>query len=110
MNAWRVIDELEEHEVECKNTTDGQIIWRVVREVNEDKFHTIQEREDILFCSKYCPVHHSIIEFSEDDFANSFWVIRPGNLEDDVKRLQKIIVDENKNKKEKHFRPIRQVL
>ena len=70
MNAWRVIDELEGHKVECKNSTDGRIVWKVVREVNEDKFRTIREREDKLFRTKYCPVHHSILEFSVEDFAN----------------------------------------
>ena len=86
-NAWLVIDELEGHGFECKNSTDGQIVWKVVRDVNEDKFCTIRETEDKLFCTKYCPVHHSILEFSEEDFANSFWALWPDNLEDVIKKL-----------------------
>ena len=78
-----------------------------MREVNEYKFCTVREREDKLFCTKYCPVHHSI--FSEEDFANSIWALWSGSLEDDVKKLQKIILDENENRKEKYLRPIRQV-
>ena len=26
MSAWRIIDELGGHEVECKNSTDGRIV------------------------------------------------------------------------------------
>ena len=33
-----------------------------------------------------------------------------GNLEDDVKKLQKIIVDENKNRKEMYLRQIEKVI
>ena len=80
-----------------------------MREVNEDKFCTIRDREDKLFCTKYCPFHHYILEFSEEDFVYSFRALWPGNFEDDVKELQKITLDENKNRKEKHLRPIRHV-
>ena len=79
-----------------------------MREVNENKFRTIRDREDKLFRTKYCPVHHSILEFSKKDFTNSFWALWPYNLEDDIMKLQKITVDENKNRK-KYFRLIRQV-
>ena len=61
-----------------------------MREVNEDKFCTIRERDYKLFRTKYCPVHHSILEFSEEDFANAFWALWLGNLEDDVKKLHRI--------------------
>ena len=78
-----------------------------MRELNEDKFCTVREREDKLFRTKYYSLHPSILEFIEEDFANSFWALWPGNLEDDIKKLPKIIVEEKKNRKEKHLRPIR---
>ena len=45
MNAWRKINELEGHEVECKNVADGKIVWKVVREVEDDKFISIREKK-----------------------------------------------------------------
>ena len=48
-------------------------------------------------------------EFSEEDFAKSFWALWPGNLEDDVSKLQNVINNENTKRKEKHLRPIQQV-
>ena len=38
MNAWRTIHGLEGHEEECKNVADGKILWKVVREVDDDQF------------------------------------------------------------------------
>ena len=38
MDAWRSIHLLEGHEEECKNATDGKIVWKVVREVDEGEF------------------------------------------------------------------------
>ena len=58
-----------------------------MREVNEDKFRAIRERDDKSFRTKYYPIHHSILEFSEEDFANSFWALWPDNLEDVIKKL-----------------------
>ena len=84
MKVWRVIDELEGYDVEYKNPTDGRIVRKVVREVNEDKFRTIRKRKGKLFRTKYCPVHHSILEFSEEDFAKYCLALWPGDLEDDV--------------------------
>ena len=57
INLWRKINDLEVHEVECKNVTDGKIIWKVVREVEGDKFISIREKENSLFRTKYCPGH-----------------------------------------------------
>ena len=37
MNAWRKINELEGHEVECKNIADGKIVCKVVIEVEDDE-------------------------------------------------------------------------
>ena len=109
MDAWRVIHGLEGKEVECKNVADGKIIWKVVREVDEDKFKTIRETENKLFRTKYCPVQNLNSEFSEEDFAKSFWALWPGKLDEDVLTLQHIINCENKKRREKHLRPIRQV-
>ena len=75
MDAWRVIHGLEGKEVECKNVADGKILWKVVREVDEDKFKTIRETENKLFRTKYCPVQNLNSEFSEEDFAKSFWAL-----------------------------------
>ena len=57
MNAWRKINELEGHEVECKNVSDGRIIWRVIREVEDIEFVAIRAKENALFCTKYCHVY-----------------------------------------------------
>ena len=97
MDAWRSIHLLEGHEEECKNATDEKIVWKVVREVDEDEFRIIKGPENELFHTKYCPVQKS--EFNEEDFANSFWALWPGNIEDDVKKLQTIIDDKNKKGK-----------
>ena len=35
MNARRKINELESHEVECKNVADGKIVWKVDKEVQD---------------------------------------------------------------------------
>ena len=95
--------------MKLKNSINGQIVWKAVREVNEDMFCTIIDREYKLFCTKFCLVLYSILELSEEDFANSFWVAWPDNLEDDVKKLQRIILDENETRNEKHLRLITQV-
>ena len=109
MNAWRKTNEFEGHEVECKNVADGKIVWKVVREVEDDKFISIREKENSLFCTKYCPVHDTASEFSEKNFAQSFWALWPGNLDADTEKLQKVIEEENKIRRERHARPMRQV-
>ena len=46
MNELRKINELEGHEVECKNVADGNIVWKVVREVEDDQ----RKRKCIPLC------------------------------------------------------------
>ena len=75
MNAWRKINELEGHEAECKNTVDGKMLWKDVREVEDDKFISMRDKENSLFCIKYCPVHDTASEFSEKNCAQSFWAL-----------------------------------
>ena len=87
MDAWRIIHGLEGNKVECKNAADGKILWKVVKEVDQDQFRSIRESENKLFCTKYCPVRNLNSEFSEEDFAKSFWALCPGNLEDDTLKL-----------------------
>ena len=43
MKAWRKMNELKGHEVECKNVADGKIVWEVVREVKRDEFISIRD-------------------------------------------------------------------
>ena len=109
MSAWRKINELEGHEVERKNVVDEKIVWKVVREVEDDKFISIRDKEKSLFCTKYCPVHDTASEFSDNNFAQSFWALWPGHLDADVENLQKVIEDENKIRSERHARPMRHV-
>ena len=56
MNAWRIIHGLEGHEEECKNEADGKIAWKVLTEVDDNKFQSIRETENTLFRTKYCPI------------------------------------------------------
>ena len=44
--CWNYINELEVHEVECKNVADGKIIWKVVREVEDGEFISIRDKEN----------------------------------------------------------------
>ena len=80
MNAWRKINELEGHEVECKNVADGKIVWKVVREVEDDKFISIRD-----------PVHHTASEFCEKNFTWSFYALWPAHLDAKVEKLQNVI-------------------
>ena len=45
MNAWRKNNELEGHEVECKNIVDGKIVWKLVIEVEYDNFISIRDKK-----------------------------------------------------------------
>ena len=72
MNAWRIIHGLEGHEEECKNGADGEIVWKVVREVDANQFQLIRETENAFFRTNYCPDQNLNSEFSEDDFAKPF--------------------------------------
>ena len=47
---------------------------KVVKEVSEDEFCTIREKEDRIFWTKYCPVHNPDLPLSEENFAEAFWV------------------------------------
>ena len=109
MNAWRTINELEGHEVECRNNSDGKIVWKVVREIEDDQFRAIREKENALYRTKYIPVHSTEVEFGDESFSQSFWALWPGTLDEDVKMLEEIMEKENKHRKEKHLRPIRKV-
>ena len=57
MNVWRKINELEGHEVECKNVAYRKFVWKVAKEVEDDKFISMSDKENSLFCTKYCPVY-----------------------------------------------------
>ena len=109
INACRKINELEGHEVEFKNVADGKIVWKVLREVEDDEFISIKDKENSLFCTKYCPIHDIASEFSEKNFAQSFLALVPGHLDPDVENLQKVIENKNKIRTGRHARPTRQV-
>ena len=49
MNVWRKINELEGYEVECKNVADRKIVWKVVKEVEDDKFISIRIKEKMHY-------------------------------------------------------------
>ena len=82
MNIWRDIDEFEEHELEWKKYVDGKIVWKVVTEVEDDEFRLMRKKENILFCTKYCPVYDIDSELSENNFAQVFWLIWLGDFND----------------------------
>ena len=109
MNAQRKINKLEGHEVEFKNVAGEKIVWKVVREVEDDKLISIRDKENALFRTRYCSVHDTASEFSENSFAQSFWALWPGHLDEDVEKLQKVIKNKNKIGRERHARPMRHV-
>ena len=43
------MNELEGHEGECKNVADEKIVWKVVREVEDDKFIFIYKTKKIRY-------------------------------------------------------------
>ena len=106
MNAWRKINELKGHEFECKTVVDGKNVGKVVIEVEDYEFISIRDKENSLFRTKYCPVHDTASEFSEKNFAQSFWALWPGHLDADVEKSQKVIENKNKIRRETHVRPM----
>ena len=77
--------------------------------MEDDEFISIKDKENSLFRTKYFQVHDKASEFSEKNFAQSFWALWSGHLDADVEKLQKVIENENKIRRERHARPMRQV-
>ena len=69
------MNELEWHEVECKNIADSKFVCMVVREVEDDEFIGTKDKENTVFCTKYYFVHDTTSEFSENYYAQTFWAL-----------------------------------
>ena len=112
--AWSAIRALEGREVMTTSSKFGDLIWTVVpsTSLNEDKFAEIRQNELRSMKEKVIPIRtddDSNKFTSESDFNAAFWSLWPVTIDEDVLKLNEIIVRDNRKRKENYQRPIRLV-
>ena len=126
-DAWKKITELEGKEIECNNAKDGKVVWKVIKECDEDAFRYIRERE-IKMCvdKKFDPLipqereptdttgsesdtASTVSDKKTDDYQDVFWKLWPQGMEDDLEKLNMKITAENVKNKQSYKRVIRVV-
>ena len=126
-NAWKKITELEGKEIECNNAKDGKVVWKVIKECDEDAFRYIREREIKMIVDKsFDPLipqerestditgsetntASTVSKKKPDDYNDVFWLLWAQHMENDREKLNTKIAEENVKNKLTYKRVIRLV-
>ena len=110
--SWAKIKALEGEEVIKTHGTDGAIRWIVVpsESIEDDVFREVRKRElEFINTKKIMPIKNEEVFEGKENRTEAFWKLWPGDLDEDVATLNKIIEEDNKKRKEKYQRVIRRV-
>ena len=88
------------HEVTCKNTADGKVVWKHVESVTDDLFTERIEKEK-EWLKNNLPMKTKIQ--SPKELFDSLW---PLDMDDELKSFIKVVVDTNVEKKRNNQRLI----
>ena len=126
-DTWKKIKELEGKEIECNNAKDGKVVWKVIKECDEDTFRYIREREIKMIVDKsFDPLIPQELESTDttesdsdtastasnkktDDYSDVFWKLWPQGMDNDLEKLNMKITLENVKNKQNYKRAIRAV-
>ena len=108
MDAWSKIKALENHELTVTSAKDGALKWKVVPNVVHDDFEQIRNEEENYIQSKNS-VYIDESKFSTDNFFTGFWELWPKDIDDELARLNEIILFDNIKRKESYQKSIRKV-
>ena len=89
--------------VECKNNTDGKVIWKHVEIVEDDIFTEILEKEK-EYLKNNSPMKEKVT--SAKDLFDKLW---PVDLDDEYKAFVQIVRDTNIERKKTNIRLISEV-
>lgn len=101
--AWAKIKALTGTEVVRKSAKDGQIIWRVVDDVVDDKYSDTLEKEK-EYLKQHTPFKNTI-----KDIQELFWSLWPGEVDDELRDFVQVVKEENITRHKKNLRPIQVV-
>ena len=114
-DSWKNTREHKGKEVSCSNTKDDKVVWKVIKECNEDIFRDIQEREikmiviknfNLLIFEEYMSTNTEAETSSKSEFisiknieyyTDVFWKLWPQGMEDYRENLNKKIREINQD-------------
>ena len=105
-----IIKELEGSIVECKSSTEGKVIWKVIQKVIEDELKEVREKEEDLSSNNKFSIDKIKIEDEEWDYNNLIYHLWGVSVNVDVLMTNDNIISKNKKSKEKYQRTIWVVL
>lgn len=91
------------HEVTCRNTTDGRVVWKHVESVTDD-FFTERLNKEKEWLKKNSPMKEHIS--TPKELFESLW---PLDVEKELKSFVQVVVDTNVQRKKDRQRLISQV-
>ena len=106
-STWSKIRDLEGADVVVKNS-DGEVIWKIVNDVEDDVFVARRELEHNFF--KECFSHLIDDEYVDmNDASKIFWELWPRTIDCDLEKLNNIIEKKNTLNKKNLRRTIKKV-
>ena len=80
----------------CSSSSNGSIAWRVIEECLDDKMSPKIEKEIEFLKTNIAIKDKGKVE----NLHNFFWYLYPGDLNNDVAKVNKEVEKENKSRKE----------
>lgn len=114
-NAWKKIEGLVGDEVPVSSASDGRVVWKIVpsESVTDDFFKDIRKQQE-----KALRNDGSQAALNEDmsdclrkteDHVAAFWKLFPSDMDADIEKINSLIHDENKIRKQKFQRVHREI-
>ena len=95
------------------NSGDASITWKVVESVERDDFIAIRENELCMFDSPLSVLERregtNMDESGDLEYNKVFWDLWPKPIHEDLDKLNKVIEQANRERKERYQRVLRSV-